>query len=129
VEKKNDGSELYVPPKNGKNGKGLPPYSFKWDKLCPHFIYCFPENKSEFSKLDLLRSGDLILQNKAFIVGSAVFCKLLDYFEINGDVLQTHILSPRSTAYLASLLLDNPRYLLIRIGRGFESWQYFLTKF
>lgn len=29
--------------------------------------------------------------------------RLLDYFQLNGDILQTHISSPRSTAYLASL--------------------------
>lgn len=47
------------------------------------------------------------MQNKAFSIGPAIFVKLLNYYGIAGDILQTQIISPRSTAYLASLLIRN----------------------
>lgn len=43
------------------------------------------------------------LKDRAFSIGPAIFSRLLDYFEIEGDILQTHISSPRSIAYLAAL--------------------------
>ncbi|XP_046810001.1 uncharacterized protein LOC111679696 [Lucilia cuprina] len=41
--------------------------------------------------------------DRTFSLGPAVMARLLSFFDLNGDILQTHIDSPRSTAYLASL--------------------------
>lgn len=47
------------------------------------------------------------------------------FSEINGDVLQTHILSPRSTSYLASLLRSNRRVGKLRVyGAGNQIKKY-----
>lgn len=81
----------------------LAKYAFKWDKLCPFFVSCFPADRSEFSKSTMITSHQLIMQDRAFTVGPAIFSRLLDYFEIEGDILQTHLSSPRSIAYLAAL--------------------------
>jgi hypothetical protein len=73
----------------------------------------------------------VILQNKAFSVGPAIFARLVNYFEIGGDILQTHILSPRSTAYLACLLNRNKFVGKIRVfgaGRNFKEYQEYFDR-
>lgn len=87
------------------------PKSFRCDKVCPNFFFLwYPREKSEFLQDAMVKDNEVILQNKAFTVGPAIFAKLVNYFAIAGDIVQTHILSPRSTAYLASLLMRN-RYI------------------
>lgn len=87
------------------------PKSFRFDKICPNFFFLwYPRDKSEFSQSSLVKEWEVILQNKAMSVGPAIFVKLMNYYGIAGDILQTQIISPRSTAYLASLLIRN-RYV------------------
>lgn len=108
------------------------PKSFRFDKVCPNYFFLwFPREKSEFSQDSIVRDAEIILQNKAFSVGPAVFAKLVNYFEINGDILQTHILSPRSTAYLACLLLRNKFVGKIRVfgaGKNLKEYQEYFDK-
>lgn len=108
------------------------PKSFRFDKLCPNFFYLwFPREKSEFSQDTLVLESDIILQNKAFNVGPAIFSKLTNYFGIPGDILQTHILSPRSTSYLASLLKRNKfvgKFRVFGAGRNFKEYQAYFDK-
>lgn len=35
---------------------------FKWDKLCPFFVTCFPCDRSAFSKSTMITCNQLILQ-------------------------------------------------------------------
>lgn len=108
------------------------PKSFRMDKVCPNFFFLwYPKDKSEFSQDSLVRNEEIILQNKAFSVGPAIFAKLLNYYEIAGDILQTHILSPHSTAYLASLLKRNRFVGKIRVfgaGQNFKDYQAYFDK-
>ncbi|KAM7356317.1 putative methyltransferase NSUN7 [Cochliomyia hominivorax] len=76
---------------------------FKWDTICPLFLSCIPTDRSEFTKSDLVVKNYFIIQDRTFALGPAVMARLLDYFDLNGDILQTHVDSPRSTAYLAAL--------------------------
>ncbi|KAH8395209.1 hypothetical protein KR222_002383 [Zaprionus bogoriensis] len=98
----------------------------KWDNICPLVISVIPRNRSEFTKSTLMTKHLFIMQDKNFSYGPAIMSKLMDYFELYGryshiqcgtislfqilvscclpgDILQTHIDSPRSTAYLAAL--------------------------
>ncbi|KAH8304014.1 hypothetical protein KR018_003319 [Drosophila ironensis] len=75
----------------------------KWDNICPLVISCIPKDRSEFTKSMLMTKHYFIMQDKNFTFGPAIMSKLMDYFELDGDILQTHIGSPRSTAYLAAL--------------------------
>ncbi|XP_034110941.1 uncharacterized protein LOC117572318 [Drosophila albomicans] len=75
----------------------------KWDNICPLVISVIPKDRSEFTKSVLMTKHMFIMQDKNFSFGPAIMSKLMDYFELYGDILQTHIDSPRSTAYLAAL--------------------------
>ena len=78
-----------------------------------------------------MKQGNVILQNKAFSIGPAIFAKLLNYYEIAGDIIQTHILSPRSTAYLASLLIRNRfvgKFRVFGAGKNINEYQAYFDK-
>lgn len=108
------------------------PKSFRMDKVCPNYFFLwYPKDKSEFSQDSLVKNDEVVLQNKAFSVGPAIFAKLLNYYEIAGDILQTHILSPYSTAYLASLLIRNRFVGKIRVfgaGKKHKEYQAYFDK-
>lgn len=108
------------------------PQSFRFDKICPNFFFLwYPKDKSEFSQGSLVKENEVILQNKAFSVGPAIFAKLVSYYEIAGDILQTHILSPRSTAYLASCLYRNRfvgKFRVFGAGQNLKEYQAYFDK-
>lgn len=82
---------------------------FKWDKLCPFFLSCYPESRSELARCNMVKNHEFIMQTRAFAIGPAIFSNLLDHFDLKGDVVQTHVYSSKSIAYLASLLMNNNR--------------------
>lgn len=58
-------------------------------------------------------------------MGPAIFSRLLEYFEIEGDILQTHLSSPRSIAYLAALHRTSCRVRdIIVFGAGGRLGEY-----
>lgn len=58
-------------------------------------------------------------------MGPAIFSRLLEYFEVEGDVIQTHLSSPRSIAYLAALFQANYRVNdIIIFGAGGRITEY-----
>lgn len=58
-------------------------------------------------------------------MGPAIFSRLLEYFEVEGDVIQTHLSSPRSIAYLAALFQVNYRVNdIIIFGAGGRIAEY-----
>lgn len=64
-------------------------------------------------------------QDRAFTLGPAIFSRLLEYFEIEGDIVQTHLSSPRSIAYLAALFECNYRVNdIIIYGAGSRHREY-----
>lgn len=67
----------------------------------------------------------LFRQDRAFTLGPAIFSRLLEYFEIEGDIVQTHLSSPRSIAYLAALFECNYRVNdIIIYGAGSRHREY-----
>lgn len=58
-------------------------------------------------------------------MGPAIFSRLLDYFEVEGDIVQTHLSSPRSIAYLGALFQSNYRVNeIIIFGAGQRLCEY-----
>lgn len=106
-------------PDDGMYTKPLEINQYKFDKLCPQFLTCLPLDRSSFAKCDIIKNNDFITQDRTFSLGPAIFGRLLDYFELEGNVVQTHVASPKSTAYLASLFLCNNRVeKFIAFGAG-----------
>ncbi|XP_031633541.1 uncharacterized protein LOC116347169 [Contarinia nasturtii] len=98
---------------------------FKFDKLCPLFLSCIPLDRSEFAKSVLMKENLFIMQDRAFTLGPAIFSRLLEYFEVEGDVIQTHLSSQRSIAYLGGLFQGNYRVNdIIIFGAGQRLHEY-----
>ncbi|KFB49986.1 AGAP012365-PA-like protein [Anopheles sinensis] len=98
---------------------------YKWDRLCPQVMFIYPEDRTSFVQSRIFRDHKFIIQDRSFTIGPTVFSNLLDYFEVQGDVVQTHIASPRSTAYLASLLANCNRVRnFVAFGCGSKLAEY-----
>lgn len=103
----------------------LEPNRYKWDKVCPLFLSCLPANRSEFARSEFVRNHNFILQDRAFSIAPAILSRLLDHFELEGDIVQTHVSSPRSTAYLAGLFQSvNKLNRFIAFGGGKKTEDY-----
>lgn len=123
--------EAPFPPDKHQKPSAIKRNQFRFDKLCPQFISCFPYDRSKFTRINMIQKHELILQDKTFSTGPAVFSQLLEYLELEGDVVQTHISSPRSTAYLAALLKNNDKvkqFLVFGAGSRMQEFQSFLTE-
>lgn len=58
-------------------------------------------------------------------MGPAIFSHLLEYFDVEGDIVQTHVSSPSSIAYLAALFQTNYRVNdIIIFGAGHRINEY-----
>lgn len=58
-------------------------------------------------------------------MGPAIFSRLLEYFDIEGDIIQSHVSSPRSIAYLGALFQSNCRVNeIIAFGAGARLREY-----
>lgn len=79
----------------------------------------------------IVQNGELVLQDRNFSIGPAVFVHLFDYLEVEGDVVQTHISSPRATAYMAALLKNFDRvkqFIVFGAGNRLDEYkQYFAS--
>ncbi|XP_044758073.1 uncharacterized protein LOC123316146 isoform X2 [Coccinella septempunctata] len=89
--------------------KDLGPNTFKWDRHCPLTVAFHYSMRTELAKSNLVRSHKLIVQDRSFCVGAATFWKVVEDLQLSGSVIQTHVNSPRSTAYLANLLSQNEK--------------------
>ncbi|KAI9588714.1 hypothetical protein GQX74_004559 [Glossina fuscipes] len=126
------------------NGSTLTNAHFAWDTVCPLFISCVPQDRNEFTKSGLVIGNYFILQrfqhrkefqrrnnsrDRAFALGPAVMSRLLDYFDMSGDILQTHIDSPRSAAYLAALFYSVNRvnnYYVYGAGENLQQYRDYM---
>lgn len=64
-------------------------------------------------------------------MGPAIFSRLLEYFEVEGDIVQTHMSSPRSIAYLAALFQCNYRVngiIIYGAGSRLKEYNDFMNK-
>ncbi|XP_045467977.1 uncharacterized protein LOC123676237 isoform X2 [Harmonia axyridis] len=89
--------------------KDLGPNTFKWDRHCPLTVGFHYSMRTQLAKSNLVRNHKLIVQDRSFCVGAATFWKVVEDLELSGSVIQTHVNSPRSTAYLANLLSQNEK--------------------
>ncbi|XP_053686098.1 uncharacterized protein LOC128735638 [Sabethes cyaneus] len=89
--------------------KPLKAQRYKWDQMCPQVLSIYPAKRTEFIRSEIFQRHEMIIQDRSFLLGPTIFVNLLEFYELNGDVIQTHISSPRSTAYLASLLANSRR--------------------
>uniref|UniRef100_A0A1A9WQ06 SAM-dependent MTase RsmB/NOP-type domain-containing protein n=1 Tax=Glossina brevipalpis TaxID=37001 RepID=A0A1A9WQ06_9MUSC len=111
------------------NGSPLTDAHFAWDTVCPLFLSCVPYDRNEFTKSDLVTGNYFILQDRAFAIGPAVMSRLLDYFDLSGDIIQTHIDSPRSAAYLAALFYSVNRvnnYYVYGAGKNIQQYRDYM---
>lgn len=87
----------------------LKPNTFYWDKHCPNIVAFHSTMRTFLARSQLVKTYKLIVQNKSFCLGPATFGKHVTELELNGSVIQTHINSPRTTAYLAAILSQNEK--------------------
>lgn len=80
---------------------------FKWDPHCPQFVIFHPSLRNKLVQSVLVRKNKLIIQDKSFCLGPATFVKIISDLQLTGSVIQSHVNSPRTTAYLASILGQN----------------------
>ncbi|XP_055592929.1 uncharacterized protein LOC129744438 [Uranotaenia lowii] len=118
----NPKERMYIPLAMGK---------YKWDKLCPQIIYIYPEDRRKFVRSELIDRHDMIIQDRSFLIGPSIFVNLLESYELYGDVIQTHISSPRSTAYLASMLSNSRRcrnFIAFGCGSKLEEYREYMME-
>ncbi|KAG5898472.1 hypothetical protein JTB14_015476 [Gonioctena quinquepunctata] len=83
--------------------------NFKWDRHCPQIIGFHASMRPKLAKSNFVKEHMLIVQDKSFCLGPATFGKLIEDLELTGSVIQTHVNSPRTTAYLATILSHNEK--------------------
>ncbi|XP_076252212.1 uncharacterized protein LOC143191222 isoform X1 [Rhynchophorus ferrugineus] len=83
--------------------------TYKWDKHCPQIMGFHSSMRGQLARSKFIRNYLLIVQDKSFCRGAATFGKILYDLELTGSVIQTHVNSPRTTAYLATLLTHNEK--------------------
>lgn len=81
----------------------------KFDHVCPKVISFPAECRAHLARSDHIKSGKLILQDRAFCLAPAFLHKIVEELSLRGTVAQSHVISPRATAYLATVLLDNEK--------------------
>lgn len=92
---------------------------FRWCPLCPMFVLFAPEDRVRLSASSLVRLNKLVLQERAFCFGAAALCKRMHELDLEGNILLTHVTTPRATAYLAQLLQQNTKVsALLVYGAG-----------
>ncbi|KAE8746505.1 hypothetical protein FOCC_FOCC006739 [Frankliniella occidentalis] len=98
---------------------------FRFDPVLPNVIVCHPDQRDDLAQAAIVRKCYLVLQDRAFNFGPAMVSKLLSDYDLTGCVAQTHIHSPRSTAYLAAILAENVKVdTLLAFGAGSRKQQY-----
>ncbi|CAB3372655.1 Hypothetical predicted protein [Cloeon dipterum] len=99
--------------------------SLRTDKRCPGLLHHHPSLRANFAQSQLVQEGLLVLQGRAFCLGPATFCYVLDDFALTGTVIQSHAHSPRTSAYLATQLAScTSNRPLIVFGAGDKKREY-----
>jgi hypothetical protein len=95
--------------KSVEGNQNLGPKNYRWDKHCPHIIALHGSMRTTLARSDFVKSHKLVVQDKSFCLGPATFVKHVSELELCGSVIQTHVNSPRTTAYLATILSQNDK--------------------
>ncbi|XP_059481612.1 putative methyltransferase NSUN7 isoform X2 [Neocloeon triangulifer] len=99
--------------------------TIRQDKRCPGLLHHHPSLRINIAQSELVQEGLFVLQARAFCVGPATFCYVLDDFALTGTVIQSHAHSPRTSAYLATLLAScTANRPLIVFGTGAKKTEY-----
>ncbi|PNF21705.1 hypothetical protein B7P43_G10336 [Cryptotermes secundus] len=99
--------------------------SYVLDDWCPKLIKSHPTHRSDLAQSALVKRNLIVLQDRAFCFGPAVMCKIVHDLDLAGRLVQTHVVSPRTTAYLANILSDNEKIkTLIAFGAGQRKEEY-----
>lgn len=98
---------------------------YAWDSLCP-MVLCFHQSdRIILSQCPPVKQHRLIIQDRSFAYGPAMFCKILFEMELCGTVVMTHVTSPRSVAYFAALLSQNENvFSLLVFGAGDRKFEF-----
>lgn len=103
----------------------LPENKYVWDSLCPMFIRMGCNARATLADSKMVKEHRLIIQERSFCYGPAMICKLLYEMELAGSVVLTHLTSPRTVAYLGTLLAHNDKiFSLICFGAGDRREEY-----
>lgn len=125
----------------------LLPNTFKFDKVCPLFVIFHSSLRTLVTQSHLVQNDKLIVQvnaiepsrtphsnttkqslfpqDKSFCLGPAAFGKVVSDLELTGHVVQSHVNSPRTTAYLASILSQNTKIKkLMAFSAGHRKQEY-----
>ncbi|KAL0272729.1 UNVERIFIED_CONTAM: hypothetical protein PYX00_005590 [Menopon gallinae] len=98
---------------------------FRFDHLCPKLLLCHPIQRADLAQSVLVKDHTVILQDRAFCIGPAIIAKILSEIPLRGTIAQSHVNSPRTTAYLANILADNKRLdKMIAFGAGDKLFEY-----
>ncbi|RZC38122.1 methyltransferase NSUN7, partial [Asbolus verrucosus] len=92
-----------------QESENLGPGNYRWDKHCPHIMAFHGSMRTALARSDFVKSYKLVVQDKSFCLGPATFVKHVTALELSGSVIQTHVNSPRTTAYLATILSQNDK--------------------
>ncbi|XP_014243661.1 uncharacterized protein LOC106663365 isoform X2 [Cimex lectularius] len=82
--------------------------NFIKDHIVPRYIHCYNKNRENILNPDLVTKKHFIIQDKSLCLGAVMFLKVMEKLELCGSVAQTHIITPPSTAFFASMIANNP---------------------
>lgn len=114
-----------------EDAKDLGPENFKWDRHCPLTIAFHCSMRQEVAQSSLVKTHKLIVQDRSFCLGPATFWKVVEDLQLCGNVVQTHVNSPRATAYLAILLSQNEKIsklMAFSAGKRKNEYESYLNK-
>ncbi|KAF6215960.1 hypothetical protein GE061_000297 [Apolygus lucorum] len=86
----------------------LPELSYAKDHVVPKYFHCHPKECGDILNSSLVNDKYYIIQDRSQCMGAITFLKVMEQLELCGSVAQTHIATPPSTAYLASMIAHNP---------------------
>ncbi|KAJ3641305.1 hypothetical protein Zmor_027817 [Zophobas morio] len=87
----------------------LGPRTYRLDRHCPHILAFHSSMRTALARSEFVKKHKLVVQDKSFCLGPATFFKHVTELELCGSVIQTHVNSPRTTAYLATILSQNDK--------------------
>ncbi|KAL1505818.1 hypothetical protein ABEB36_005292 [Hypothenemus hampei] len=111
--------------------KKLEKNTFKIDKHCPQILIFHSSMRAKLAKSNFVKEHFLVVQDKSFCRGAATFGKVLLDLGLTGSVIQTHVNSPRTTAYLAILLNQNEKInklIAFSAGKRKPEYEHYFTE-
>ncbi|BES89915.1 Hypothetical protein NTJ_02722 [Nesidiocoris tenuis] len=99
--------------------------SFARDHLVPRYFHCHSNECADIMLSNLVSDKFFMIQDTSQCFGAVTFLKVMEQLELCGSVAQTHMATPPSTAYLASLIAHNPNIdQLLIFSTGSKKTEY-----